>query len=346
MGDALHGIHTHFELIIVNISLDNGVVGTGYSYTGGKGGQAIKAMIEYDLSSYLIGKDANKIKELNEGMQNYIHYVGRGGIASFAISAVDIALWDAKCKLEDQPLWKLVGGHTNNCDAYCGGIDLDYSQDRLLENIQSYLDYGVNAVKIKIGKEDLAEDIERIKAVRELLGDDKVFMVDANCSYTVDKAIRAANEFEKYNIYWFEEPIIPDDFEGYAKVADNINVDLATGENLHTKYEFTRALNTSKLKYIQPDVSNCCGITGWLEVAALAKEKGLKICSHGVQELHVSLVASQPHAGWVEIHSFSIDDYIIDPLKIEDHKIHAPNKSGIGVEFNWNKLDETCLKVA
>ena len=342
MGDALHGIHTHFELITTTIALSNGVAGTGYSYTGGKGGYAIKAMIDHDLTPYLMGKDASKIKELNDGMQQHIHYVGRGGIASFAISATDIALWDAYCKTENKPLWQLAGGHDSKTNAYCGGIDLDFSKEKLLSNIKGYLETGVNAVKIKIGKEDLAEDLDRIKSVRELIGNDIVFMVDANCAYSVEKAVKIANEFEKYNIFWFEEPIIPDDYEGYAHIAKETNIDLASGENYHTEFEFDLAFSTSKLKYIQPDVCNCCGISGWLDVAKKAKEKNIKVCSHGAQELSVSLVASQENAGWVEIHSFYIDDYITHPIKIEDYKIHASNKPGIGIEFNWDKLNEAC----
>jgi len=180
LNDAKHGDHTHFELVIVTISLENGVEGTGYTYTGGKGGHAIKAMVEHDIAPALIGKDGSDIEGLYDLMGWYIHYVGRGGIASFAISSIDITLWDIRCKIEGKPLWKMAGGADNTCKAYCGGIDLQFSIDKLLNNIQGYLDDGFNAVKIKIGHERIFEDIERIKAVGALIGDTITFMVDAN----------------------------------------------------------------------------------------------------------------------------------------------------------------------
>ena len=118
-----------------------------------------------------------------------IHYVGRGGISSFAISAVDIALWDIRGKQQGKPLWNLAGGESDRCKAYCGGIDLNFSLERLQANVQGYVDAGFNGVKIKVGKEDLNEDVQRVAAVRETIGNGITFMVDANYSMSVEHAI-------------------------------------------------------------------------------------------------------------------------------------------------------------
>ncbi|WGK69103.1 mandelate racemase/muconate lactonizing enzyme family protein [Candidatus Haliotispira prima] len=343
--DALHGDHTYFELIVTRVFLEDGSEGVGYTYTGGKGGKAIYAMIQADLQPVLIGQEACCIEKLWTAMQRHVHYVGRGGVEAFAIAALDIAMWDLQAQQARMPLWKLLGGANPKVRAYAGAIDLNFSLEELAENNRNYLEQGFRAVKIKLGKERIEEDIARVEAVRCCIGKDILLMIDANTGWSVERAIKVEKQLRSFDVFWIEEPLIPDDIAGYARIADKSRTPLAAGENFHSIYEFRQMLQYGKIDFPQPDASNISGITGWLKVAQLAQAYNLPVSSHGMHELHVSLLAAMPHAGYLEVHSFPIDEYTDRPMRLQDGVATPPDTPGHGVKFRREKLEPHEVKI-
>lgn len=340
LTDSTHGEMKHFSLATVKVRDSDGAEGLGYTYTVGKaGGPSVLAMLTHDVVPLLVGEDPRQIEHLWQKMWWALHYVGRGGIASFAISAVDVALWDLKAKQAGDPLWRLLGGHDPQVKAYAGGIDLLLPLDQLQDQTQANLDRGFRAIKMKVGREQLAEDVERVAAMRALLGPDIPLMVDANMRWSVEQAIRAARQFSEHDVFWLEEPTIPEDFDGHCRVQKEGGIPVASGENLHTIYEFEKLISAGGAAFPEPDVSNIGGVTAWLKVARLAEASNLPVTSHGVHDLHVHLLAAVPNASYLEAHGFGLERFLSEPLTITDGFATAPDRPGHGVEFDWSQLE-------
>ena len=269
-----------------------------------------------------------------------LHYGGRGGTVSLAISAVDIALWDlASCKVS-MPLWKFLGGYDPLVPCYAGGIDLQFTEEQLLKQADGFLEQGFRAIKMKIGRKHLSEDQKRVKAMRRHLGSDFPLMADANMGWSVDQAIRACRALAEFELVWIEEPCIPDDVAGHARIVREGGQPIATGENLHSLYEFQQMITAGGVTFPEPDVSNCGGITVFMKIAHLAESFNLPVTSHGVHDLTVHLLAALPNRSYLEIHGFGLDRYIQEPVQLCDGNAIAPDRPGHGVEFNLEKLAE------
>ena len=335
LTDATHGRHDHYDLVTVEVVAEGGRTGLGYTYTVHAGGAAILALIERDLAPLLLGAHAGAIESLWRRMWQWTHYIGRGGIAAFAISAVDIALWDLSGQVRQEPLWRVLGADAANpVPAYVGGIDLLLPLDELLKQTRHALGGGFRAVKMKVGRDALGEDLERVAAMRDLVGADTALMVDANMRWSVDEAVAAARELERFGVYWLEEPIEPDDYEGHRQVAERGGLPLAAGENLRTVSEFTHLIGAGGVAFPEPDVSNIGGISAWMKVAELAAEHGLPVTSHGVHELHVHLLAAVPNASFLEVHGFATERFVRQPPRLECGAALPPDRPGHGVELD------------
>jgi L-alanine-DL-glutamate epimerase-like enolase superfamily enzyme len=340
LTDSTHGEMRYFELVTVRLVDSDGVEGIGYTYTVGAGGAGIRELIARDLAPALQDASAADTEALWQRMWWTLHYGGRGGQAASAISAVDIALWDLKAKRASLALYRLLGGFDARVPCYAGGIDLGLTLDELLAQTDANLARGFRAIKMKVGRPKLSEDVARVHAMRRHLGDDFPLMADANMRWGVDQAIQSARRLSDANLVWLEEPTIPDDVAGHARILREGGVPIATGENLHTLHEFTSFVRAQAVSFPEPDVTNCGGVTVFMKVAHLAESFNLPVTSHGAHDVTVHLLAAVPNRSYLEAHGFGLDRYIAAPLRIEEGVAIAPERPGHGVEFDWPALEQ------
>ena len=340
LSDSTHGDMSFFDLITVRIQDADGVEGVGYTYTVGSGARAIRSVIADDLAPLLQGADETAIEALWQRMWWNLHFVGRGGLVAFSIAAIDIALWDLKARKAGQPLWRLLGGHDAKVRAYAGGIDLQFPIEQLLDQTRENLAKGFRAIKMKIGRDRLSEDVARVTAMRELLGEDFPLMADANMRWTADQAVEAALALADLRLYWLEEPMVPEDVAGHARLRQLSPVPIATGENFHSLTEFQTMIAACGVSFPEPDVATCGGVTVWMKVAKLAESYHLPVTSHGVHDLHVHLLAAVPNASYLEVHGFGLENYIAEPLTVSEGLATAPDRPGHGVALDWDRLAE------
>lgn len=338
LSDSTHGTMTSFELITARVRDADGAEGMGYTYTTGHNGGAVAHLLSREISELVAGEDADRIERLWQKVWWGLHYGGRGGPSVLALSALDVALWDLKARRAKLPLWRLLGGHDPAVPCYAGGIDLHLSVDDLVKEHDRNLGNGFRAIKMKVGRARMSEDVARIKGLRTHLGDGFPLMADANMAWSADEAIRRARAFQPFDLVWLEEPIIPDDVAGHARIVAEGGLPIATGENLRSLYEFKALIAAGGVTYPEPDVTNCGGITTFMKVAHLAEAYNLPVTSHGAHDVSVHLLAACPNRSFLEIHGFGLDRYMASPLVLRDGNAIAPDRPGHGIQFDWDGL--------
>lgn len=338
LTDSTHGEMRAFELNTIRIRDADGAEGVGYTFTVGRNGAAVDAVLSREFPDLLPGEDADAIEHLWTKAWWALHYGGRGGPTVLALSAVDMALWDLKAKRAGLPLWKLLGGFDPRVPCYAGGIDLDLPLDRLLKQTDGNLAKGFRAIKMKVGRKRLAEDVARVAAMRAHLGEGFPLMADANMKWTVDEAIRAARALAPHDLTWIEEPTIPDDPAGHARILREGGLPVAAGENLRTLWDFKLYIAGGAVSFPEPDVTNCGGVTPFMKIAHLAEAFNMPVTSHGAHDVTVHLLAACPNRSYLEAHGFGLERYIAEPLVIEEGVAIAPDRPGHGIAFNWQGL--------
>jgi L-alanine-DL-glutamate epimerase-like enolase superfamily enzyme len=263
-----------------------GVTGFGYTYASSAAGRIIESM----LAGIVSGRDAMDVEACYVAMRQGVRNIGRDGVAASAISAVDIALWDLKARLLDISVVALVGAARDSVAVYGSGGFTSYSIERLQEQLAKWVNDGIGAVKMKIGRDPIA-DRDRVRAARQAIGPAPQLFVDANGAYTRKQALAQAEDFVRHDVSWFEEPVSSDDLEGLRLMRDRApgGMDIAAGEYGYDVQYFRRLAEAGAVDVLQADATRCGGVTGFLRAAAVCDAFGLPLSSHTAPGVHAHL---------------------------------------------------------
>lgn len=326
------------EFPFIEIEDADGVIGTGFSYTIGKGGEAIRQIMDAYLTPILLEEDAANIDRIWNRMWMETHWVGRGGIVGLGIAAVDIALWDLMAKRAELPLYQLLGGAREAVPVYnTDGGWLHLTEAELVRQSVEFVAQGFKGIKMKVGRDSLLEDVARVHAVRKAIGEEPYLMIDANMKWNAREAIQLARRVEDAGLFWFEEPIEADDVDSHAVLREKTTIPIAVGETLYNKFVFQEYIAQGAADILQPDAVRVGGISEWMKVAHTAECFGLSVSPHFLMDLHVHLSAAVPHSLFVE-YIPSLDLVLEDTLVLEDGHFSPPNRPGHGILFDKTKL--------
>lgn len=320
---------TEVVFLFAEIRSAQGHQGIGFSYSKRAGGPAQFAHAR-EIAPVLLGEDPSDIAKLWTKLVWAGASVGRSGVATQAIAAFDIALWDLKAKRAGLPMAKLLGAHNDSVRTYntSGGF-LHTPIEQVLENASAALASGIGGIKIKVGQPDWRADIARLEAVRQHLGDDVPLMVDANQQWDRPTAMRLGHILEQFDLVWIEEPLDAYDAEGHAQLAQRLDTSIATGEMLASVGEHQRLIDAGAVDIIQPDAPRIGGISQFLTLATVAQLKNLQLAPHFAMEIHLHLAATYPHGTWVE-HFDWLDPLFNEHLEIRDGRMHLSDRPGLG----------------
>lgn len=322
------GTLTWSDTTLVTVTITaGGEAGWGWTY----GPPACARLVHDQLTGGVVGSDALAIAEVHASLRAAVRNVGWPGVASYAVSAVDVALWDLKARLLGVPLHRLLGAGRDEVPVYGSGGFTSQTDAELREQVEGWLGHGVKAVKLKIGESWGAEpgrDLHRTELVRELIGSDRALFVDANGGYTRKQAVRIGRSLDALGVSWFEEPVSSDDKEGLALVRELVLADVTAGEYACDDYEFLRLAKV--VDCLQVDASRCGGITGWQRAAAVAAAHGLQVSGHCAPHLHAAVAAATPQLRHLE--------WFADHVRIESRYVEGAGRLNDGLLA----LDPSC----
>ncbi len=336
ISDATHTL-TEISFLVMRIQLDNGVVGESYLLAFQYSRNAIIGALR-DVKDAVIGHTANEMGVIHKKLNRLFEYFGNQGLLRWGQAAVNIAMWDAWGKCLGLPVHKILGVHQNKVPIYGSGGWLSYTMDELLQEVTDYAQRGFKAVKIKVGSQKISTDIERLKNVREAVGDDVDIMMDANQGMDLPSAMKLAMAARELNIQWFEEPVDHQDFQAYESLKKT-GVALAMGEREFGTMPLKILAAHNALDIWQPDILRIGGVEAWRESAALAKSFHLPVLPHYYKDYDVPLLCTISNGVGAESFDW-IDPLIDNPMTVKNGYATPHDRPGWGFNFLDEHLTE------
>lgn len=332
---------TDVYCIVVEITTDTGLTGTGWMNSLGFAPDLMEAFVTSQFEDRLVGRDPFATEAIREDLRAQTIYYGELGLSAWPRGAIDVALWDLKAQAADLPLYRLLGGEQDRIPAYASSMDAHHEFDELGELHGEFADAGFEAFKTKVGSRSPTAEANRIRAIREVVGSEADVFVDANQAWTVTEAIATVEAMDAVGIDWVEEPISEFDLDGHARVANEIGPPLATGEMLNRSEQFNRLLERGGMEVAQPDLIRSGGVTGVMHVADLAATHHVPLATHFYYVVSAHLVSAAPTGWLVEyIPEYDIGEFLDPTPQIEDGAVVLSDRAGHGYRVDPAAKDD------
>jgi mandelate racemase len=329
---------TEWPLILIDLETEEGV--TGRSYLEPYLPQSIRYLVPmlHDLGELLAGRTVAPV-ELFDAARRSLHFVSYGGLAMIAASGLDMAAWDALAQAAGVPLCVLLGGSTGAVPAYnSNGLWLQEPTAVAAEALELREEGGFAGLKLRLGRDRLADDLATVAALREAVGADMALMVDFNQGLSQADALARCHAIDGLGLAWIEEPVVYDDLDGYARLAADLATPLQIGENFYGPRDLHRALQLKACDLVMPDFMRIGGVTGWLRAAPIAAAAGIPISTHLYPEVAAHMLRVAESAHWLEWQNWA-DPVLQEPYPVRDGRLHIPNRPGTGIAW-----DESAVK--
>ena len=340
--DSQSSVHS-VEFLQVSIETDAGITGYGFNWNYTRGLRSVQVMIDDCFAPAVLGMPAFDRHAAWRAMHATTHFIGRVGVAQVGLCAMNLALWDIQLKIEEVPLWRHLGPVKDRVKAYnTDGGWLTWTTAEVIDDMHHIINRGFDAVKMKLGRSDPLEDFQRVRAVRQAIGDDIKLMVDVNTVWDLETAIYWGKRLEELNIEWLEEPLHPFDVRSHAALAKAIRTPIAVGETVYTVYGFREYIAQQAAGVLQADVTKLSGIEEWLEVAALGQANGLLVIPHTnvQQNVHVQLAAATTNTPMIECCYESLFEIWDNPVRVVDGYYTLPEVPGINGKLTDKVLEK------